>query len=128
MNAYRSLYTDELTKTVQMHEEKKQKNKEINDYDNYLFKVGMKEERPPMLDHTNMSVSQLSKYGKRFVDYDEEKTMKCQDHVVKNYDGGQAFFKAHDQHLQRKQAEAMVTNQTLSNQMQYKEYTKMKDQ
>jgi hypothetical protein len=56
----------------------------------------MKEERPPMIDQTNMSASQLSKIGKRFVDYDEEGTMKKQDHVIKNYDGGQAFFKSHD--------------------------------
>ncbi len=30
----------------------------------------MKEERPPMVDTTNMSASQLSKYGQRYVDYD----------------------------------------------------------
>jgi hypothetical protein len=40
--------------------------------------------------------------GKRYVDYDEERTMKFQDHVRKNYDGGQAFFKAHDEHLMKK--------------------------
>lgn len=64
----------------------------------------MRNERPPMIDQTNMSASQLSKYGKRFIDFDEERTLKYQDHVIKNYDGGQAFFKSHDQHLQRKQA------------------------
>lgn len=53
-----------------MQEEKKQKNKEISDYDKYMFAVGMREERPPMIDQTNMSSSQLSKIGKRFVDYD----------------------------------------------------------
>jgi hypothetical protein len=46
-----------------------------------------------------MSASQLSKYGKIYIDYDEERTLKYQDHVRKNYDGGQAFYKAHDQHL-----------------------------
>jgi len=46
-----------------------------------------------------MSASQLSKYGQRYVDYDEERSNKMQDHVKRNYDGGQAFYKAHDQHL-----------------------------
>ena len=68
-----------------------------------MYTVGMKEERPPMVDTTNMSASQLSRYGQRYIDYDEEKTLKAQDHVKKNYDGGQAFYKAHDQHLQKKQ-------------------------
>lgn len=68
-----------------------------------MYTVGMKEERPPMIDTTNMSASQLSKYGQRYIDFDEEKALKCQDHIKKNYDGGQAFYKAHDQHLQRKQ-------------------------
>lgn len=31
----------------------------------------MKEKRLPMIDQTNMSASQLSNYGKRFVDYDQ---------------------------------------------------------
>lgn len=67
-----------------------------------------------------MSASQLSKYGKNYIDYDEERTLKYQDHVRKNYDGGQAFYKAHDQHLQKKMNEAQVTNQTLGSQLQYK--------
>ena len=88
----------------------------------------MRDERPPIVDQTNMSASQLSKYGQRYVDYDEEQTLKCQNHVVKNYDGGQAFYKAHDQHLQKKQAESQVTNQMLNNQIQHKDYVKFKDQ
>ena len=84
--------------------------------------MGMKDERPAMVDTTNMSSSQLSKYGQRYVDYDEEKTMKREDHVKKNYDGGQAFYKAHDQHLQKKQHEAQVTNRFLSTQLQQNEY------
>jgi len=55
-----------------------------------------------MIETTNMASSQLSRYGQRYVDYDEEKTIQKLDHIKKNYDGGQAFFKAHDQHLQRK--------------------------
>jgi len=35
-----------------------------------MYKVGMRDERPPMMDATNMSASQLSKYGQRYVDYD----------------------------------------------------------
>lgn len=81
-----------------------------------------------MIDTTNMSSSQLSKYGQRYIDYDEEKTIKCQDHIKKNYDGGQAFYKAHDQHLQKKQQEALVTNQTLTNQMQYHDFLRMQAQ
>lgn len=56
-----------------------------------------------MIDNTNIAASQLSKYGQRYVDYDEEKKNKYLDHASKNYDGGQAFYKAHDQHLERKQ-------------------------
>lgn len=36
-----------------------------------MYIMGMKEERPPMFDTTNMSTSQLSKYGQRYVDFDE---------------------------------------------------------
>lgn len=79
----------------------------------------MQQERPPMVDTSKMSSSHLSQYGQRFVDYDEEKTLKTLDHIKKNYDGGQAFFKSHDQHLQRKQQEALLTNQTLNNQLQF---------
>lgn len=79
----------------------------------------MQMERPPMFDTTNMASSQLSRYGQRYVDYDEEKNMKNLDHIQKNYDGGQAFFKSHDQHLERKQQEAYITNKTLSNQLQF---------
>ena len=89
-----------------------------------MYKVGMQGERPPMMDTTNMSASQLSKYGQRYVDYDEERTYKFQDHVKRNYDGGQAFFKAHDQHLERKKNEVMITNQTLNGQMQFKQHQK----
>ena len=73
-----------------------------------------------MIDQTNMSATQLSKYGQRYVDYDEEKISKAQDHVKRNYDGGQAFYKAHDQHLEKKQNESLVTNQAIGNQLQYK--------
>lgn len=76
------------------------------------------------MDTSNMSASHLSKYGQRYVDYDEEKTLKQLDHIKKNYDGGQAFFKSHDQHLQRKQQEALLTNHTLNNQLQFQEYMK----
>lgn len=63
--------------------------------------------------------SQLSKYGQRYVDYDEEKKIKYLDYAAKNYDGGQAFYKAHDQHLERKQQEALITNKALNNQLQF---------
>lgn len=48
--------------------------------------------------------------------------------MKKNYDGGQAFYKAHDQHLQRKQQEAQMTNQLLSTQLQYQEYLRHVEQ
>lgn len=75
----------------------------LTEEDRFLYKVGMQLERPPMIETTNMASSQLSKYGQRYVDYDEEKTLKYLNHIKKNYDGGQAFFKSHDQHLERKQ-------------------------
>lgn len=43
-----------------------------------------------------MASSYITKNGKRFIDYDEERRLKFQDHVKKNYDGGKAFFKEHD--------------------------------
>ena len=43
-----------------------------------------------------MNLSQLSRIGQRYVDFDEEKKLIKQEHVIKNYDGGQSFYKAHD--------------------------------
>ena len=74
-----------------------------------------------------MTLSQLSRIGQRYVDYDEEKTLIKQEHVIKNYDGGQSFYKAHDEHLRRKQYEAKLTNQTLQSQLQHKEQIKLNE-
>lgn len=119
MNAYKNMYNDELSKTVERQELKKQKQRTVEDEDRNMYRMGMVEQRPAMTDATNMTTSQLSKYGQRYVDYDQERTYKFENHIKKNYDGGQGFFKAHDQHLQRKEAEATNTNQTINGQLQF---------
>lgn len=53
-----------------MQEEKRLKRRQLGDEDRFLYKVGMSEEKPPIFDQTNMSSSQLSKFGQRYVDYD----------------------------------------------------------
>lgn len=42
----------------------------ITEQDRFLFTKGMREERPPMHDAINMSASQLSRYGKNYIDFD----------------------------------------------------------
>ncbi len=42
----------------------------MGDQDKFLFTKGMVQGRPPMVDATNMSASQLSKYGKHYIDFD----------------------------------------------------------
>lgn len=80
----------------------------------------MRQERPALVEQNSMSSSQLSKYGQRYVDYDDEKNLKYQDHIKRNYDGGQAFYKSHDKNLQRIRSEALLLNQSLSNQLRQK--------
>jgi hypothetical protein len=77
MNAYKSLYRDSLENSVILQEEKKHKQHQLTEEDQIMYCSGMKELRPSMNETANMSHSQLSRFGKMYIDYDEAKTLKC---------------------------------------------------
>ena len=48
------------------------------------------------------------------------KETKALDHTLKNYDGGQGFYKSHDQHLSHQQLQIEKMKETLQNQVEEK--------
>lgn len=102
--AYQSLYQDELQKSVMLHDQKKAMDQTKKVYDTLVagqhVKI-FKDEEPFKNSISAVNVPNLNYRDVRYLDYDMLKETKALDHTLKNYDGGQGFYKYSDLHQQK---------------------------
>lgn len=102
------MYQDELEKSVNLHEKKKniERVKDIyetgiNNQHYYQYnKSGLMISDPNVLKNSNSAqiVKNLNYRDAAFEDYDLHKQTKALEHISHNYDGGQNFYKEDEKH------------------------------
>lgn len=127
--AYKSLYHEELQKSVQLYDNKKnlentKKNYEILVAGEHLNIFNNPNSQPFADSLAPKCTKNLNYRDVNYQDYDFLKEKKALDYTLKNYDGGQAFYKNSDLHQMNQRIEKENMRKTLLNQINQKIETK----
>lgn len=125
-NAFKTVYHDELEKTIEYQQEKKQQQK------NSLYQPESQSQlnnsrTNPTLAYLKPTLNALglnpdcgncsTKRRTNFTDFDEERSKKIEGLINKGLDGGQSFFRAQDDYQKKRQLENEYNKYSLQQQM-----------
>ena len=125
-NAFKSIYQDELERTVEEHKEKKKMQQSFLQMNsNPGNRASFHQDVTPQYSNSPNQSNSISRIRRPFHDFEDEKSQKYNKLIENHLHQGSIFFKEQDAYQQRKKLELQATNQMLQQQLNQKEMQKM---